>query len=44
MILNKSINLINKIDLPQDKKFEALFDKDLCEFESFYFITQSYLR
>ncbi|KAM3142117.1 hypothetical protein pb186bvf_005771 [Paramecium bursaria] len=40
----KMYNVIQKQNLTQDKKFEALFDKDLNEFESFYFITQSYLR
>ncbi|CAD8076671.1 unnamed protein product [Paramecium sonneborni] len=41
---DKTYQMIVNKNLPQDKKFEALFDKDLSEFESFYFITQSYLR
>lgn len=43
LFINKVLDL-NILDLISDKKFEALFDKDLNEFESFYFITQSYLR
>lgn len=44
--LNRQLNndKIMKETLQKDRKFDAVFDDNLMEFESFYIILQSFLR